>query len=404
MRFIFRIVLLALLVLSLSAGIFAGSLNSLLKQIGLPEYPGSNLTTELNLPAGKLLDELAKEVGPWLGFQELKAINVLVYGIDSVKPSRDVFAFYEQAMEKEQWNTLASSFRKEDGMAVLYNENKGMLIMNIDPAGRQDRELTLIRAAGKMDPGSVADPTQKLPSLMEKMVTAALGSESAGSGMTAVSKIPIGQPISVLPSGRLHLKATRSDIKASVLSQNTAEIQFASRVDDPGELTRTDDRLVLALTPKVQVEEILLPGTIPLLIEITEGSLTLSGGPGPNDRPVDLSIVSTGAPVMLEQFPLISGTIAIRSVGGEIRADLSRTQGGTLMLQVTGQDVILSLTKDASVGICVHADKIEKIENLTGLEPRESSANQMILQAGADKGAEIDITVSGGIARIMWSN
>ena len=378
-----KIALMMLMVLLLIAYATADSSKGPLAKMGFQRLPGSRFITEINLPAGKLLDDLVKDMAPWLGFKEMTELNVVVYGLDPSKSAQSIYGFYEPTINSQEWNTMVRSF-EDGGMAVLYNVDKGMLIMTINPSGKPDREMTFTRIVGKIDPSTLANPDQKLPSLVEKMVASAVVSAENGSNMKAASKIPIGQPISVPPSERLHLKATRSDITARVLNQNTAEIRFASRVDDPGELTRVDERLVLELTPKVQIDEMVLPGTIPLLLELTDGSLTLSGGPGPNDKPERLRVIATSAPVSIKSIPLTSGSYAVKSIKGYVQISLTEVTGGSLEVEVTGGDLTLTIPRETSAKVNISAIS-GKIQNFVTAD--QPNGDQLSFQMGDGKAA-----------------
>lgn len=366
---------------------------NLLKELGLPTFPNAKLVTEINLPAGKLLDTIVRDVGSWLGLQEIEQLNVLSYAIEAGPTTEEVFRFYEPAITSQEWKTLLRSFDREDGAAILFHEKKGMLIMNIDSPKKQRRQMTFVRLFGKMDPAKLGSSEKKIPAIFKKMFESAISDAPPGDVQNA-SRIPIGRPISVPPAEKLHIKATRSDISARVLDQNTAEIRLAARVADPGELVRIDERLVLALTPKIALEEVILPGTIPLLLELTEGSLTLTGGPGPNDRPVQLSVISTGAPVTIESFALVSGTHLIKTINGAVDISFSKMQGGNIIVAVTGEDVTLAIPRDASVDARISVSD-GKIENLLPTEIHTSRPDEIGFRMGAGK-AQLAVQVVNG--------
>lgn len=360
---------------------------NLLEELQLPEFPGSKLLTEINLPAGKLLDSLAKEFGPWLGLSEIKQVSVLVYSIEQDAMPQEVLKFYEPSIAKKEWKTMVRSFAKDQGLAILFNEKLGMLVMSVDPPSRREREMTLIRIQGLMDPSRIADPDKRLPGLIGKMVESAADGGSPQSAAT----IPIGRPISVPPSEKLHVKATRSDVKARMANGNTAEVRMNSRTDDAGELVRIDERLVLALPPKADVEEIILPAAVPILLELTDGSLELLGGP---DAPAKLNIVSTGAPVDVLSFPLVSGSHNIKVMGGAVNVSLSQVSGGALEIEATGKDIMLEIPVGSSARITATATS-GKIRNLSGVEPSQASDDTASLQFGAGK-AEISLRAVNG--------
>jgi len=361
--------------------------------LGLPTLPDATLVTEINLPPGNLLDALARDYGPWLGFSSLRQVNAFIYNINPTRSSQEIFGFYGPTIAQQNWKTMVKSFDKGRALAVLYNEQNGMLIINIEPPGREDRQATIVRIFGKMDPTKVANPEQKLPDLFKRVVESA-PPDSTGGTVRGASRIPTGQPISVPPSDRLHIKSTRSEIKARVFDRTTAEVRLASRADDPGELVRIEDRLVLALTPKLAVSELILPGAVPILLEPTEGSLTVSCGPGPNDRPVRLNVASTGAGVTLDAFPLVSGTHMVNSVRGDVRITLSTAQGGVLTAEVTGTDLTVAIPRNASARVTATVTS-GRIDNLTGVQPQDSGPDHVSLLFGAGT-AEITLRAVNG--------
>lgn len=204
------------------------------------------------------------------------------------------------------------------------------------------------------------------------------------------------------PSEKLYLRATGSMIKARILDQNTAEIRLASPLDDAGKLVRAGELLSLELTPRVIVDEIILPGAVPIVIEITDGSLALKGGSGPQDKVARLSVIATSAPTTLESFPLVSGAHSVKVVGDKVSVALSQVQGGSFEAEVTGGDLALLLPKDASAKLDVSAPS-GKIENLTGIAPQESAADHLKLQVGGGK-ATITLKAINGTVCIKMAN
>ena len=385
------------IVLALAARASADSQEGLLEELGLPALPGAKLLTQRSLPSGKLLDDIIEVYGPLLGLSDVRHVSIVTYAIEPAAEARQVFKFYEPTMSEQDWKTMFCDFEDNSATIILVNEKKGMLYMDIDSPGGADRELTLMKVFGKLDPSKVASPGGKLPDQIKTVVRNALPNRAPGSVQVA-SRIPTGQPISIPPSEKLHIRSTRSEIRASVVDRNTAEIQLAFRADDPGELLRVDERLVLALTPKLAVTEVILPSTIPLLIELTEGSLDLSCEPG--GPPVKLSVVSTGAPVVLESFPLTSGIHTVKAIGGQARITLSAVQGGVLEVEVTGGDLILTLPRDSSAAL--DATVLSgKIQNFTGVEPVSETSDHASLRLGDGK-AEISLRAIGGTVCIKY--
>lgn len=382
-----------LLALMLAAGLQpckAEPQKTLLQELELPQYPGTKLLTEINLPAGKLLDSIEEEFGPWLGLADLKQVTFVNCSVDSSVTAEQVLKFYEPILAESKWNFVLRSLDIANSIAILSNEKKGLLIVTMDPPNKKDRQITLMRLTAKLDPEKVANPSGKLPAMLSGMV------------VKAASKIPVGQPIPVPPAESLHIKATRSEIKARILDQNMAELRLGFGADDPGKLARDEDALVMTFTPKVDVESLTLPGTVPLLLELTESPLTLTGGKRPNDRPVKLIVISTGAPVMLEAYPLISGTNTLNVEGGDVQASLSDVQGGTLEIEVNRGDLTLSLPKNASAQVEISAPSA-KTTNQTGVEPQKTSATSMSLLLGSGKAA-ISLKATNGTVCVKTNN
>lgn len=392
-----KYIILAGIALMLSAQVRAMAL----EQFDIPPLPDAKVSTEINLPQGNILDSLAKEYGPMLGISALKQISALIYEIDPTRDARDIMGFYDPTITQQEWKTMVRSADKDQAAGIFYNEQRGMLIIQVDPQNKNERQATVIRIFGELDPSKISNAEGKLPDLFKKVIQSSVP-EVAANDVQAASKIPTDQPISIPPSQRLHLKSTRSDIKAQILDRNTAEIRLASRTDDPGELVRMDERLILALTPKLPVSEILLPSTVPVLLEPTEGSLTVTCGSSASDRPTRLGISATGAPVTVEGFPLVSGTHRVKSIGGPVELNFATVQGGVLNVEVTGKDLIVNLPKDASALISATATS-GNIENLTGIEAKNPGPDHISLQVGAGK-ADMVLRVVNGNLRIKFAD
>jgi len=361
---------------------------SLFKELGLPEFPGAKLVTEINLE-GKQLGSLAEEFCPFLGLSDMKQVSILTYSISSAVNAQEVFKFYEPSLAKPDWKTIIRSFDGDNALAILFNEKMGLFVMRVDPPKEKDREMTMMRITGRIDPSKIAGPNP--PDFPWRMRPA-----------WSASKIPVGQAISVPPSEKLYLRATGSMVKARILDQNTAEIRLASQSDDAGKLVRTGELLSLELTPRVIVDEIILPGAVPVVLEITDGSLALKGGSGPQDKVARLSVIATSAPTTIESFPLVSGAHSVKVVGDKVSVALSQVQGGSFEVEVTGGDLALLLPKDASAKLDVSAPS-GKIENLTGIAPQESAADHLKLQVGEGK-ATITLKAINGTVCIKMAN
>jgi hypothetical protein len=227
--------------------------------------------------------------------------------------------------------------------------------------------MTFVRVIGSLDASALAG-------VNSRKVGEIVGSIRPG--------ILVGQPISIPPSEKLNIQAVKSAVSARFGSQNTVDIELSGNASDTGDLTRTQDgRLLLALAPRLPIDEITLPANVPVLLELTEGSLALTGGPGANGRPMKLNIISTGAPVSLDYFPLVSGTHSIKVVGKSVDVVFSQVQGGNLDIEVQGGNISLNFPKSASASLALSAPS-GKIQNLTGIEPQKASEDAMALQIG----------------------
>ena len=120
----------------------------------------------------------------------------------------------------------------------------------------------------------------------------------------------------------------------------------------------------------------------------------------PGGPPVKLSVVSTGAPVVLESFPLTSGIHTVKAIGGQARITLSAVQGGVLEVEVTGGDLILTLPRDSSAAL--DATVLSgKIQNFTGVEPVSETSDHASLRLGDGK-AEIFLRAINGTVCIKY--
>ena len=361
----------------------------LLKEMGLPEFPGARLVGEINLPEGRHLADIAKEFGQRFGLLEIKQISVLSYAVDATKSPRDIFKFYEPSIAGRDWKPVVNVFDNDAMLNVLLSEKSGLFIMYVDRPEGNEREMTMMRITGRVDLSKIAKTLA--PSSPLKMYP-----------ILSASRIPVGQAISVPPSEKLYLKATGSVIKGRILDQKTAEIRLAFRSDDVGRLVRAGELLSIELNPRVAVDEVILPGAMPIVLEVTDGSLVLKGGSGPRDKVAKLNIIATSAPTTLESFPLVSGAHSVKAVGDKVSISLSRAQGGNFEVEVTGGDLTLLLPKDASARLDVSAPS-GKIENLTGVQPQESAADRMKLQVGAGK-ATITLKAINGTVCIKMAD
>jgi hypothetical protein len=247
-----------------------------------------------------------------------------------------------------------------------------------------------------MDPSKVGNANGKLPAMFERMFP----DNEPVVDVNSPSRIPIGQPISVPPSEKLHVKSNRSNIVAQMVDGNTTEIRVSGRMDDPGELARLDERLVLSLASRLAVDRLSVPVGIPILFELTEGSLDLSAPRGV--RPARLSIVSIGAPVKVHDFRLVTGVHMIKSTGAEIIVILSDVQAGEMVIAVTGDDLTLELPKNANAQVTAQATK-GSIQNRTSVKPDIEENDKLRLMMGAGK-AKIALEAVNGTVCIKTSN
>lgn len=368
----------------------------LLDELGLPMLSGAKLLDEVNIPPGKLLDDLAKEINGQLGMVELKQLSTLTLSTD--KTPQEVFKFYEPSFADPQWKVLARAVDRDpegDGIGLFFNEKKGLLIVVVSGSDSGDGEMTFVRMQGKIDTSKFGTSDKEMSDELRKMLGSTLPETGRLDMRVPPSRIPIGRPISVPPSEKLVIKATKSDIAAAILDQKTVEIRLTRKgVSDPGELFRVDDLIVLSLTPKLPVDEIDLPGAVPIAFELTDGSLTVTAGPKPADKPVRLSVVSTSAPVTLEGFPLLSGSHMVKIVDAEVNISFSKVQAGDMVISSTGDDVTITLPKDSSVKVDV--DVVEgKIQKQIAAEMQKDDPDHIVFQLGDGK-AQIAVHVVKG--------
>lgn len=372
----------------------AASADGLLDELGMPVPPDAKLVSEGNLTQGEVLNEIVDIYGPLLGLSDVQRVANVVYAIESKADAGKIIKSCQPGLAEKGWKPFSSNFEHGGVTAILYNEAKGIIYMDVNAPG-SDRRFTVMRVYGKVDPAKAANPGERWPQ------QARLMTKQAAPGAEIAAKIPLGQAIAIPPSERLHVKSTRSTVRARVADRNTAELRLLAKLD-PGELVRVDDRLMLALTPGIDVEEIILPSNFPLLLELTDGWLLLNGGPNSNDRPSRLNVISTGAAVAVESLPLVSGQHAIKSLGGEVRVALSEVAGGSLDIEVTGKNIMVAFPRNASASLDVMAQS-GRIENLTGLEMSGRPDNHFAIKMGAGK-AEISLRAINGTVCIKYAD
>lgn len=381
----------------LSVGAQAGPQGSLLKELGLNEFPGSKQLTEITLPPGKLLDSIAKEFGPQLGLSDVTQASILIYRIDPSIESQRVYGFFLPGVTAQGWKSLVSSFEKDDGMAVLYNAKVGMLVFSIDAPGDRDRQMTIVRVLGKIDLNRTAEKNN-LTDRIRLWMGGGFGPENKSVGqITSVSKLPVSQPISIPPSKWLHIKTTGSAVRAHFADQNTTELRVQSKSDDAGELVRTDEGLILVVAPGTRVQDATLPTNVQKILQLNDGSLAIQGG-----RPGQLMVTSISAPVTLDAVSMNDGELIIRASSSDVSLGFSEVKGGKLDIDAAfGSNVTLVLPKDASVRIVIDAPAANT-HNLTGAEPHATGdRTNLVLGAG---GALFHVQVSKGSVTVKTAN
>lgn len=365
----------------------------LLEELSLPAIPGAKLVGEVNVTPGKLLDDLSREIVGRFGIEQVKQINTLTLSADMT--AEEVFKFYEKPFADQQWGVLARAMeRSGDGMGLLFNEKKGLLIVALSGSKSGRPETTFIWIQGKINKSKFGAGEKEISDELRKMLG---GFAENGGAVTSKSRIPAGRPISVPPSDKLVIKATKSDLKAEILDRNTVEVSLGrGGPSDPGELLRVDDLLVLSLAPTLVVEGIALPGASPIAFDLTDGSLTITAGPKPGDRPVRLSIVSTGAKIALEDFPLVSGTHMVKVLGAEAELGFGRVESGEFVISATGDDVTIMLPKDASASVDVTVSN-GRIEKLIAAENQKDEPDHLVFRMGAGKAKIAVQAVKGNV-------
>ena len=197
------------------------------------------------------------------------------------------------------------------------------------------------------------------------------------------------------------IQSTKSKISARFEGQKTVQLNLFSKSADVGEINRTPDgRLLLTLTPGLNVEEIVLPGSVPVLLEPTEGSLAVTCGNGLNERPSRLSIRSTNAPVKLDSMPLLSGTHSIIVIGKSADVTLSQVLGGVLDVETQSGNITIGIPAKTSAS--VEASVVSgKIQNL--ITPDQPQGDTLNFKMGDGK-AKITMRATSGNVVIRQSD
>jgi hypothetical protein len=358
---------------------------NLLDTLSFPIYPGARLVSSIGLPSGPILNQLEKELKGTLPISNLKEVSVAAFSLKSSPDSAEVVKFYEPVFAAKGWSILVSAInRSGDATVILAKRQTGLLIVDVDPPTDEDRELTFVSVTGTID-------TSKI----DKRVVFRVG-EILSDTLKPDTSIPVGEPISVPPSDKLNVQFVKSNVFARFGGQNTVRLNLLSKLASAGELTRTPDgRLLLSISPKLDVNEMILPKNVPVLLEPTDGSLTVSFGNTQYERPSRLSIISTSAPVKLDSFPLVSGRHSVKIVGASIETNLSQVQDGVLEIEVDSGNITLEIPVSSSVTISASVVSGKIMNNMTVDQPK---GENLKLKLGAGK-AQITLrAVNGNIS------
>ena len=373
----------------------ASAAKSLRDKLGLPVPTGAILVNETDLSPGSLLKSVEDEYASKLGVSDLRRLIMVTYSVDASIDIPELFDSYEAKLLKDGWKSRMKSVNKGGSTIALSSEKDGLIILQSDPVLRKNsRQFTITWLLCDVGLDSLRNSGADVPKI--EVDDPSFGSTNN----SAAPRIPSGQPLSIPPARWMKLETTNSDINARLRSGNTLEVHLKSSADDVGKLIRAADGIILTLFPKLQVSEIILPGTIPITVETTGGSLKLASDFSSFERPASLRVVSTGAPVSLEDFPLVSETHIIKVVGGKVEVSTSRVEGGVLNIDCTGGDVVLGLPKNASATLNIEAPS-GKIKNYTGVQPVSESGNKMRLKLGDGK-AQISVKAVNGTVHIEF--
>lgn len=392
-----NIAFIAMMVLFISLAARASSQKTLLDEMGLPMIPGAKVIMEANIPPGKLMDSITKEYGSWLGLSNLKEVAVVTLSVDPNAPSQKLLSYYDQVLNKPEWKTIAKSYDKNAAIAIVYSESNGMLVMNIDPPGKKDRQFTIVRILAKMDPSRLAGSQETLPDRIRQWIDGPFGPEGESGLPETVARILPGRPIAVPPARWLQVKTLRSDVKAYIKPQSIIVVDAHDKNDDYGEMVRTNTGLVLSTAPQLDISSLQLPSGVPIILQITEGSLTLAGPSNSNDIIPQFDLIATSAPVTLTDYPLTSGSHKIKVINAYANVSLSKAMGGSMEISITGGDLIFELPHDASASIEAAATS-GKVQNLTGVQPKKADSNYADLVIGDGKSKVSLQAVNGNIA------
>lgn len=357
------------------------STSTILEDLKLPAYPGTKLDSEIDLPQGPVLDKIKQEFDPMLAMTSLKQVSVATFSIDGSVQAPELIKFYEPKLKDLKWTASVRRVERS-GSAVwtLTNQQIGMLIFTVDNTNAKDRNLTIIRITGTLDAGKLKNDVAGPPQLESFRVDPG---------------IPTSQPIAISPSNKLDLQSLGSDINSRIWSQDSVQLTRASDSGRIGEMSRTGDgRLLIALAPRLQMDEVVIPSGLPVMIELNGGSLSLMGA---GMRSNGLSITAEDASLTIQSFALAIGKHSIKSTGKPVSVAFSEVTGGILTIEAKG-DVTLTLPKNASATIDVSAPS-SGIRNQTGVNAQSSTDSSMHLKLG-DGGAAITVKTSNGTVTI----
>jgi hypothetical protein len=355
------------------------STSTILEELKVPAYPGAKLDSEIDLPQGPVLDKIKQEFDPMLAMTTLKQVSVATFSIDSSAQATDVIKFYEPKLKDLRWTPSVRRVERS-GSAVwtLTNEKIGMLIFTVDNSDATDRNLTVIRITGTLD---------------ERKLTKEVAGPPQIESFRLDPGIPTSQPIAIAPSTKLEIQSVGSAISAHAGSPDSVQLTRSSDNARVGEMSRTGDgRLLITLAPRLQLDEIILPSTVPVIFELNGGSLSLTGT---NLNSNALGIVAENASVTLQNLALVSGKHSVKVTDQSASVSLSEVTGGIFAIDVQGGDVTLTMPKNASALLDISA-AAEKTKNETGVNALSSTNSSMRLKLG-DGGAAISVKSTGTV-------
>lgn len=388
-NYILKITLVAALTISLVAS--AAAAKGLLEDLGITEPGGAKLISNTDISETSKLKVIEGEYSGKLGFTNLRRLRMATYSVDSAVDVIALFDSFEAGLVEDGWKLKSKSLIKGNSTVAMSNEREGLLLLQSDISSKNNsRAFTVTLLVCDVIQGGTGNAGDDIPRF---------NVDESPQGDSGSPTLPSGQPLSVPPARWLKVETTNSDINARLRSGNTLEVHLKTSADDPGKLTRAADGMVLSLTPGLQLSELVLPGTIPITMEATKGSLNLVYDFSPFERPASQKVESTGAPVTMGGFPLVSETHILKVLGGKVDISASRVEGGVLNIDCTGGDVSLELPKNASATLDIEAPS-SKIKNMTGVQPTSESENKTQIKFGEGK-AQISVKAVNGTVRLV---